>query len=246
MEHLSGVAGVCRSLAIALHVGLEADRDLNRAIAAYEMAIHFEPIGEDHCNLGWVYVSLGEYARAVGYFEQGHALGTEQEGWSYPSASWLEDWRTVAEREEQILALLAGRATTEDANELRLAAMVGYYQERYVASARLWQAAFDLQPTLAEDLHQKNRFRAVRVAVLAGCGQGEDAADFDEEARENLRLQADGWLREELDLLANMLASDDAGSAGFRSSRRPRDAASQRRAIPGCSPRPKAPPARPD
>ena len=206
------VADVYSRLGSAFLNGFGGERDLSGAIEAYEKAIGFEPIGEDHCNLGWVYVGLGDYAQAADYFERGHALGSKQEGWSYPSASWLEDWRTVAEREEHIFALLDGRAASEDANESRLAAMVGDYQERYVASERLWRAAFAKQPALAEDLHQWNRYRAVRAAALAGCGQGQDAAELGEDARETLRLQAAEWLRGELEFLAHELDGSHLGT----------------------------------
>ena len=208
-EDASWIAGVYAKLGFAFLTGSGGGPDFEKAIEAYERAIELEPIGEDMCNLGWVHVGLGDYAQAAAWFEKGHELGSRQPGWSYPSALWLEDWRAVAERESQLLALLEGRADTGDANDLRLAAIVGYARDDFVGTARLWGKAFERQPELAEDQVRLNRYRAILAATLAGCGRGENAEELGDEARQELRDQAGRWLEEELDYHAAQLEDGD-------------------------------------
>jgi hypothetical protein len=45
----------------------------------------------------------------------------------------------------------------------------------------------------------------LNLTVLAGCGQGRDAADLDEESRAGFRHQALGWLRAELEAQRRLL-----------------------------------------
>src|SRR5262249_55563056 len=55
------------------------------------------------------------------------------------------------------------------------------------------------------------RYDAACAAVLAGCGQGEDAARPDEAQRALLRRQALAWLRADLDVWTARLEADQPG-----------------------------------
>ena len=200
------LAAAWYALGRAFQFGIDREPDPDRAIAAYERAIELHATGEEYRNLAWIHARRGDYSRVVACLEKSHEIGSSW--WPFPSAGWLEDWRSIVERQERHLDLLDGRVISEDATELRRAATLGYYVDRHVASERLWREAFALRPELADDLPWMNRFQAARAAALAGCGQGEGAGELDDETREALRLAAAEWLREELRLISSRLGED--------------------------------------
>jgi serine/threonine-protein kinase len=71
----------------------------------------------------------------------------------------------------------------------------------YGTSARFCAEAFAARPELAADLRANRRYNAACMAARAGCGQGADAARFDDRQRARWRQQALDWLRAELALL---------------------------------------------
>jgi serine/threonine-protein kinase len=109
-------------------------------------------------------------------------------------------------------AYLDGRYEPRDANE-RLA-MTGAceFLERHAAHARLWAAAYASDPAPASE----SRGRAVRAAVLAGCGRGNDAASLTDAARAALRAQARQWFGAELDAVGSEVPQADAAAAAAK------------------------------
>jgi tetratricopeptide (TPR) repeat protein len=204
------VAAAYYELGRAFHFGLGREPDPDQAIAAYEKTIEFGATGEEYRNLAWIHAQRGDYPRVVSLLEQAHEIGSRW--WCFSSANSVEDWRSIAERTDHFLALLDGRATSEDGIELRQAATLGYFRHRHVAAERLWRAAFAVQPAMADDPRRMNRYQAARAAALAGCGRGEGAAELDEEAREPLRLGAAEWLRAELAFVSSRIAEGDEAS----------------------------------
>src|SRR5436305_960522 len=76
------------NLGLALH----ARGDLDGAAAAYRAAIALDAShAEAHCNLGRVLQQQGQLAAALAALKQGHELGTQQPGWRYPSARWVQE-----------------------------------------------------------------------------------------------------------------------------------------------------------
>ncbi len=71
-------------------------------------------------------------------------------------------------------------------------------KKQFAAAARFYAEAFASQPALAEDLSAASRYNAACAAALAGGGQGQDAAGFDEKERVRLRTQALAWLNADL------------------------------------------------
>ena len=79
------------------------------------------------------------------------------------------------------------------------------YQRCYTASARFRRDAFSHDPRLAQDLTSTQRYDAACCAARAGCGQGEDAGELDDQERASWRNRALEWLRADLDQRAKQL-----------------------------------------
>jgi tetratricopeptide (TPR) repeat protein len=133
------------------------------------------------------------------------ALAVVDFDWRMGNATSRETWfyhvlRREAERLilPDLRAFLDGKYVPRDPDE-RLA-LLGVCQatNRTGAAARLYADAFAQAPRLAEDLGAGHRYSAARVAALAGCGRGEDAAGLGEPERTQWRGQARQWLRADL------------------------------------------------
>jgi len=167
---------------------------------------------------------LGQCPRLVLAMAQ-HRLGEKEEArttlaeaiskvdWSMSQVrshdQWL--WHVLRREAEAMIfpntaAFLEGKYEPRDNTE-RLALLgVCRFQNRTLASARLYADAFEADATLADDLRLNHRLRAARSAALAGCGQGADAACLEETERKRWRDQAREWLR--ADLAARVHAFD--------------------------------------
>jgi serine/threonine-protein kinase len=120
------------------------------------------------------------------------------------------------EAEEMILpnlpAFLEGRHQPQD-NEERLALLgVCQFMNRTHAMARLYEDAFATDPALAEELVAGHRYNATRVAALAGCGWGEDAAGLGGVECKKWRDRARQWLTAELAAHAHVLDTNSLAS----------------------------------
>jgi tetratricopeptide (TPR) repeat protein/tRNA A-37 threonylcarbamoyl transferase component Bud32 len=103
---------------------------------------------------------------------------------------------------------LEGTHEPED-NDERLALLgVCQFTNRTRALARLYADAFAGDPSLAENLAGRYRFKAACAAALAGSGLGLDAAVLSEADREHWRWQARQWLRADLDAAGKLLNAD--------------------------------------
>src|SRR5262249_53259986 len=133
-----------------------------------------------------------------------HRLATQQ----------LEQARRGPALQQKLTAVLAGKATAADASERVALAHLSQqpFQRGYLASARLWQEAFEADPKLADRLRAK-RYNAACAAVLAGCGQGKDAGTLGGADRAGWRRQALTWLRADLAARASQLKSWFPGQA---------------------------------
>jgi serine/threonine-protein kinase len=171
-------------------------------------------------------------ARAVASFD-----------WSAAQADGRDVWIChVLRREAEALilpdlpAFLRGGHRPRD-NDERLALVgVCQFQGRPHVAARLYAEAFASDPALAEDLASEcraraalgdrqpvgrveelaaeGRYPAARCAALAGCGRGEDGAGLGEAERARWRRQARDWLRADLALWAQALASGSGAARG--------------------------------
>jgi serine/threonine-protein kinase len=169
--------------------------DLTSAIAAYQKAIALQPeFAEAHCNLGHTLCQQAEFRKALAALRRGHELGSKKPGWDYPSAQWVRECERLVDLDDRLPAFRQGKLQPVSADERIELAQLCALKRLNRTAARLYAEAFVSQPQrLAE-----HRYNAACVAALAGCGRGEDAVSLDDRARNDLRSQALGWLRDEL------------------------------------------------
>jgi serine/threonine-protein kinase len=144
-------------------------------------------------------VQQGRFADALNAFQRGHELGSRKPRWTYPSAQWVRKAEQFIALEPKLPKLLNGEVQPADTAERLVAArMCREHRKLYAAATRFYADAFAAEPKRADDLEAQHRYEAACVAALAGSGQGEDAADLDDQARARLRRQALDWLRADL------------------------------------------------
>jgi hypothetical protein len=107
--------------------------------------------------------------------------------------------------------IVAGRAAPKTPAEgCEFADLCGQlFQNRFAASARLYDAAFTADPLLADDLLANHRYNAACYAARAARGDGVDAST-DAGERAVLRAKALAWLRADLALGRKQAASSSA------------------------------------
>jgi tetratricopeptide (TPR) repeat protein len=194
------------------HLG-KALRDkgrLDEAVAEYREAIRFRnDFPEASCNLGNILLNGGRFKEAVVALRRGHELGSRDPHWTNPSAQWLRKAEQMAELDERLPAVLAGKSRPKDAAErLAFAELCQEHRQRYAAAERFYEESFAAQPALAEDLSTGHRYNAACAAALAGYGQGQDAAGLDDKERARLRKQALDWLDADLAAWRRLLEKD--------------------------------------
>src|SRR5262249_11075832 len=79
---------------------------------------------------------------------------------------------------------------------------------RYAAAARWYAEACAAHPPLLAGPPTGHRSLAACAAARAGCGQGRDADNLDEESRVSFRRQARDWLRAELEARRRLLEQE--------------------------------------
>jgi tetratricopeptide (TPR) repeat protein len=188
---------------------------LEEAVAANREAIRFkQDYAEAHCNLGHILKQKGHFADALAALKRGHELGSQNPRWSYPSAQWVRTAEQLVALEPKLPKMLKGEAQPADPAEgLVLARMCQDYKKLYAAATRFYAEAFAAEPKLAGDLAAQYRYNAACAAALAGCGQGLDAGQLDDQERARLRRQALDWLRADLTQYAAIV---DKGPAQAR------------------------------
>jgi serine/threonine protein kinase/tetratricopeptide (TPR) repeat protein len=186
---------------------------LDEAIAAYREAIRLK---KDHaealCNLGHALRRQGAFQQALEALRHGHELGSRDPRWRYPSAQWVRQCERLVELDEQLPNFLAGKTTPASPAERIEVAGLCSLKRLHHAAARFYTDAFTAQPSLADQLGAGHRYNAACAAALAGCGQGKDADKLDDKERARLRVQAQAWLRADLDAWGRLLdKAEDRG-----------------------------------
>jgi serine/threonine protein kinase/tetratricopeptide (TPR) repeat protein len=185
---------------LELGMALARKGQVEKAIACCKKAIELNPkYAEAHCNLGQVLRFQGRFAEALEELRRGDALGRQRPDWGNRSATWLREAEQLVALEAMLSKLLKGEVQPADAAErLALARMCQNDTKRYAAAACFYAAAFETQPGLAGKLDTQVRYDAACAAALAGCGQGDGAAQLSDQERARLREQALTWLRADL------------------------------------------------
>ncbi len=92
--------------------------------------------------------------------------------------------------------------------QIAVARLCQFLKHQFNNAAVFYAEAFNLRPEVANDLRLGYRFDAACAAALAGAGQGEDVASFQELDRQRQRTQARHWLQDDLGLWTKLAASD--------------------------------------
>jgi len=132
-----------------------------------------------------------------------------------PGSPWLS--RIAATRVRLALlkrlpAVLRGEDRPADNAERMACVQLCTDLGRLAAAADLYAGALEAEPTLADDRTARHRESAARLAVKASTGPTRDSPPLDDAARAQLRRQALGWMRAELDTWSALLAPEAAQS----------------------------------
>jgi tetratricopeptide (TPR) repeat protein len=186
----------------------------DEATAEIREAIRLDPNNaEARCNLGLILLDGRRYAEALEELRQGHALGSKQPGWQYPSAQWVRDAERMVALDARLPAVVRGEDHPKDAAECLALAKLCEVKALHATAARLKADAFAADPRLADDRRAQHRYNAACSAALAATGNSKDDPPPDEASRARLRKQALDWLRAEVTAWSKLL---EAGKADDR------------------------------
>jgi len=183
-----------------LGFALDGQGRVDEAIACYRRAIEMDPnYAEVHCDLGSALRRKGDFRAALAALRTGHALGSQRQGWPYPSAEWVKQCERCVQLDDLLATSLKDQAQPAGPAEcLELADFCRFPKQVPATAVRFYTEAFTAEPKLAADLPAGHRYRAAQSAALGGCGQGQDGAGLDAAERARLRRQALEWLRADL------------------------------------------------
>jgi tetratricopeptide (TPR) repeat protein len=182
---------------------------LDAAVDAFQRAIASRKgnYPEAHCRLGLVFRQQGRFVDSLNSFKRGHELGSKEPGWKATSADWVQEAERLVQLDARLPRILKGELEPADTGErLALASLCLQYKGLYLAASRFYLDALTEQQKLEEQVDTRHYYNAACAAVLAGCGQGKDADQADDEERARLRRQALDWLN--ADLVANRQTFD--------------------------------------
>jgi tetratricopeptide (TPR) repeat protein len=173
---------------------------LDEAEREYRLTVELEPNrAEDYCRLGALLTLKGQFPAALAQYRRGHEVGSQQDGWPWPSAQWVKEAEDLVELDAKLPAILGGQAQPAGASErIALAELCWRYKHLYALSARLYAEAFAADPDRADERRIRQRYAAACAAAQSAAGQGQDAATLPETERARLRGQALEWLRSDL------------------------------------------------
>jgi serine/threonine protein kinase/Flp pilus assembly protein TadD len=194
-----------------LGYALKAQGKLTAAEAEFRVTLRLRPDDpEAHCGLGLTLQQQGRFAEALAALKRGHELGSKVPGWRFPSAQWLRQAEQLVVLDAKLPQILRGEAQPAGAAERLALAQLCEPKKLYAAAVRFYAEVFTAQPKLADDLRSPHRYNAACAAALAGCGQGQDAAQLDDAERARLRQQALDWLRADLAAWGQLLKKEPA------------------------------------
>jgi len=170
---------------------------LEHAAGQFQLALAGTPDDpQTHCDLARVFKQQGKFAASLASFRRGQEIGSQVAGWDQPSALWIQEC-------EQLIAIECRLPIEMRESDYPLAAIdclamadVCRLLKRGDDAYQLYRRAFELAPSLANDLVGEHRFHAACAALMIRSAPGGTiAADGDFSRR---RAQARRWLREEL------------------------------------------------
>ncbi len=191
----------------SLGVALASKSRLDEAMACFRRAIKLDSrFAQAHMNLARALLIKGDFRAALASLRTGHALGSGQKGWPYPTADWIKQYERFVQLDDLLAAITKAKARPAGPAEcLELADFCRHRKQCPAAAVRFYTEAFKAEPKLAADLQAGHRYNAACSAALAAAGQGEDAGKLGAGERARLRQRALDWLRADLTLLGKQL-----------------------------------------
>jgi tetratricopeptide (TPR) repeat protein len=189
-----------------LGTGQLGDDRVDEAIGHFQRAIELSP------GLAYAHGSLGQALLAQGHFREAQAatrrcleLLSERDDARTNLAGQLERCQLLLTLDERLPGILDGQRKPADTAESIAFADLCVLKRQYVSAARLY--ADRLTPTFgpAEDTIPDFHLRAVRAAILAGSGCGEEGAKLGPAEQARWLEQARAWLRAGLATLTKQL-----------------------------------------
>jgi serine/threonine protein kinase/tetratricopeptide (TPR) repeat protein len=192
----------------ALGQALLAQGEVKGAIECYTKALDLDPkLVQAHYNLGLALQAQGDFQAARASTQKALQLLPPDHPLRSVVTRQLHECQRLLELDARLLAILTGDEHPADtAEQLALADLCQRYRKRYAAAARFYADAFAAGAALTT----KRAYDAACAAVLAACGQGEDADKFGGKECLRLRQQARAWLREALQSQTQRLEDADA------------------------------------
>jgi len=182
---------------------------LDEAIGAYRDAVRIkQDYPEAHCNLAHVLWQHGEVREGLDEMRRGHDLGSKRPGWSYPSAQWVKDCERSVELDQRLPDFLSGKSKPARIEETVELAELCLRKRLSRAAAGFFAEAFSPTSPRSAFFIEVYSYNAACAAALAGCGQGKDASQLEEEERRRLRRQALDWLRGNQERMEGLLARE--------------------------------------
>jgi tetratricopeptide (TPR) repeat protein/tRNA A-37 threonylcarbamoyl transferase component Bud32 len=191
-----------------LGILLHARHDLDGAVAEYREAIRLNPKSAlNHFRLGISLSAKGDLDGAAGAYREAVRIEPKDQA-AKAALARVERWQELTARLPDILAGRAEPKTPAEGCEFaNLCSRT--FQQRFTAASRLYAAAFDADPMLADDVAAGHRYNAACYAARAARGDGVDVPP-DPAGRDALRVKALAWLRADLAVHRRLAASQDA------------------------------------
>jgi tetratricopeptide (TPR) repeat protein/tRNA A-37 threonylcarbamoyl transferase component Bud32 len=189
-----------------LGITLHHQKKLPEAIAAFHKAIELDPKhAQAHGALGIILFREGAFdeaslamRKALDFLPKGHSLRAGM-------LNQLKQCQQMLALEKRLSLVLEGKEATAAGELLKMVVMCQEYKRRYPTAVRLYQDAFKVDASLADDGTKQHRYNAACAAALAAAGNGEEAAKLVAEEKANFREMARNWLQAELDLVRKKL-----------------------------------------
>ncbi|MFN0020548.1 MAG: tetratricopeptide repeat protein [Pirellulaceae bacterium] len=200
----------------SLGLALQSLEKHEEAELSYRKALDLDPGNpQANCNLGQMLLQRAKFAESLAAYRRGHKWGSLEPGWQYPSAAWVLAGEQMVEMEKKLPEYLAGDDEPGDFDSRFALAQVCFYKKRYFSAAQLYGKALDGEPGMFEQLHPNFRDQAVRSAIRAAAGKGEDAFKLNGEQRTGLRKRTLDWLRGDLAFFTKVLENPDPMASNF-------------------------------
>src|SRR5262249_12799744 len=130
---------------------------------------------------------------------RGQELGSKKPDWRLPSSELISMCDHYSDLDNKLTSTLHGREKLTDAAELlEMFDLCISYKKDNVAAVQLYAEAVNVDPKLAENFQDGNRYKAACAAVLAAGGKGNDVAGLQPEEIVHLRRLAFAWLNADL------------------------------------------------